>query len=147
SLLGKSLLIVQVAISIVLLIGSALFLRTLPILRQVAVGFNPQSLLLFRVNPSLNRYDEARMRSLYGDLLERLKTVPGVRAAGMSQPAVLSGSINSTSIYVQGRVYPQNREQIDNSINRLVVSPNFFEVMGIPMVLGRGFTDRDNATA
>src|SRR5262249_12046125 len=71
-----------------------------------------------------------------------------VRAAAMSQPALLSGSVNSTSIFVQGRVYPPGRPQGDtNSINRLVISPNFFEVMGIPIVRGRGLTDRDNETA
>jgi predicted permease len=147
SILGKSLLIVQVAISLVLLVGAGLFLRTLQNLRHVDVGFNPQNLLLFRVNPTLNRYDDKRMAALYRQMLERLATVPGVRSAAMSQPALLSGSVNSTSIYVQGRVYPAGRPQGDsNSINRLVISPNFFEVMGIPVVKGRGFTDQDTET-
>ncbi|HTM25696.1 MAG TPA: ABC transporter permease [Vicinamibacterales bacterium] len=148
SLLGKALLIVQVAISLVLLIGAGLFLRTLENLRHVDVGFNPQNLLLFRVNPSLNRYDEKRMASLYHDMIERLGTLPGVRGAAMSQPALLSGSVNSTSIYIQGRAYSIDRSQRDsNSINRLVISPNFFDVMGIPVVLGRGLTERDTASA
>jgi predicted permease len=145
SILGKSLLVVQVAISLVLLVGAGLFLRTLHNLRQVDVGFDPQNLLLFRVTPQLNRYDEKRMAALYRDLLERLGTVPGVKAAAMSQPALLSGSVNSTSIYVQGRVYAPG--QRDNSINRLVISPNFFDVMGIPLLAGRGFSDRDHETA
>ena len=64
----------------------------------------------------------------------------------MSSPALLSGSVNSTGIFVQGRALPaQPGSGDDNSINRLVISPNFFDVMGIPVVLGRGFTDRDNA--
>jgi len=66
----------------------------------------------------------------------------------MSQPALLSGSVNSTSIYIQGRAYSIDRSQRDsNSINRLVISPNFFDVMGIPVVLGRGLTERDTASA
>src|SRR5262245_18138928 len=93
SVLSKTLIVVQVAISLVLLVGAGLFLRTLHNLRQVDVGFNPQNLLLFRVNPALNRYDEKRMAALYRDLLERIPAVPGVRAAGMSQPALLSGSV------------------------------------------------------
>jgi predicted permease len=144
SILSKTLLIVQVAISLVLLVGAGLFLRTLNNLRHVDVGFNPQNLLLFRVNPQLNRYDEKRQLALQRDLMDRLANVPGVRGVAMSQPALLSGSVNSTSIYVQGRVYPADREQLDNSINRLVISPNFFDVMGIPIVMGRGLTDRDN---
>jgi predicted permease len=148
SILGKSLLIVQVAISLVLLVGAGLFLRTLSNLRHVDVGFNPQNLVLFRVNPELNRYDEARMFTLYRDLVDRIGAVAGVRAVAMSQPALLSGSVNGTSIYVQGRVYPAGRPQGDaNSINRLVISPNFFDVMGIPVVMGRGLTERDNQTA
>jgi predicted permease len=146
SVLSKALLIVQVAISLVLLVGAGLFLRTLHNLRQVDVGFKPQNLLLFRVTPQLNRYDEKRMATLYRSLLERLGSVPGVHGAAMSQPALLSGSISSTSIFVQGRVYPITTVDYDNSINRLTISPNFFEVMGIPLVMGRGFTDRDNET-
>jgi predicted permease len=147
SVLSKMLLVAQVAISLVLLVGAGLFLRTLTNLRHVDVGFNPQNLLLFRVNPGLNRYDEKRMAALYRDLLDRMKTVPGVRGAAMSQPALLSGSTNSTSIYVQGRMYPAGRQTVGNSINRLVISPNFFEVMGIPIVMGRSLTERDDAAA
>ena len=147
SALSKSLLVVQVAISLVLLVGAGLFLRTLTNLRQVDVGFNPRNLLLFRINPQLNRYDEKRQITLYTQLLERISAVPGVRAAALSNPALLSGSVNSTSIYVQGRVYEAGRRDLDNSINRLVISTNFFETMAIPMALGRGFNTRDNETA
>lgn len=86
TLLTKSLLAVQVAISLVLLIGAGLFLRTVNNLRNVDVGFNPRNLVLFRVNPALNGYDQARMASLYGQLTERLRAVPGVQAVAMSNP-------------------------------------------------------------
>jgi predicted permease len=147
SYLGKSLLIVQVAISLVLLVGAGLFLRTLSNLRHVEVGFNPQNLFLFRVNPSLNRYDEKRMATLYRDMLDRVATVPGVRGVAMSAPALLSGSVNSTSIYVQGRTYDLSVRDRNNDINRLVISPNFFALMEIPVLLGRGFADRDTASS
>jgi predicted permease len=147
SLLGKSLLIVQVAISLVLLVGAGLFLRTLENLRHVDVGFNPDKLLLFRVNPGLNRYDDKKVRTLYRDMLDRLAAVPGVRGVALSQPALLSGSVNSTSFFIQGRTYDPAVRQNNNSVNRLVISPNFFEVMGIPLVVGRGFTERDQDTA
>jgi predicted permease len=147
SVLGKSLLVVQVAMSLVLLVGAGLFLRTLHNLRHVDVGFNPQNLLLFRVSPQLNRYDDKRAAALYESMMERLAALPSVRGVAMSQPALLSGSVNSTSIYVQGRVYTGDGRGDGNSINRLVVSPNFFEVMQIPVVLGRAFTARDNSTA
>jgi predicted permease len=147
SALGKSLLVVQVAISLMLLVGAGLFLRTLHNLRHVDIGFNPQNLLLFRINPSLNRYDEKRQIAMYNQLLERIATVPGVRAVALSNPALLSGSVNGTSVYVRGRVYPAGRRNLNNNINRLVVSPNFFEMMEIPVLLGRGFSTRDHETA
>ena len=147
SLLGKGLLVVQVAVSVVLIVGAGLFLRTLSNLRHVDVGFNPQNLLLARINPQLNRYDEKRTNALYNDLLERIAAVPGVRAVALSNPALLSGSVNGTGIFVRGRVYPAGRGDLNNDINRLVVSPNFFETMEIPILLGRGFTARDNETA
>ena len=143
SILGKSLLVFQVAVSLVLIVGAGLFLRTLQNLRHVDVGFNPQNLLLFRVSPGLNRYDEKRTLALYNDMLARIAAVPGVRGAALTNPALLSGSVNSSSIFVRGRTYgPDNPD----SINRLVISPNFFEVMEIPILAGRTFTAQDHET-
>jgi len=144
SLLSRMLLIVQVAISIVLLVGAGLFLRTLQNLRQVDVGFNAQNLALFRVNPQLNRYDDQRTRALYDQLLDRLRAIPGVKGAVGSNPALLSGSVNGTGIFVQGRAYTP--DSVTN-INRLVVTPGFFEMMEIPVLVGRGFTTRDDENA
>jgi predicted permease len=148
SMLGKSLLVFQVAVSLVLLVGAGLFLQTLQNLRHVDVGFNPQNLLLFRVNPSLNRYDDTRMKALYKDMLDRFAAVPGVRGVAMSQPALLAGSTSTTGMFVQGRTYPPGRPQGDAyDIHRVLISPSFFDVMGIPIVLGRALTDRDAAQA
>ena len=143
SLLGKSLLVAQVAISLVLVTGAGLFLRTLDNLRTGDVGFDTRDLVLFRVNPGLNGYTEQRSADLYQQVLDRVGTLPGVRAATLSNPALLSGSVNQTSIFVQGRTYEAGLQQND-SINRLVVASNFFEVMGIPLMLGRAFTEAEN---
>jgi predicted permease len=143
--LGRSLLVVQVTISLILLIGAGLFLRTVQNLRQVDVGFNARNLVIFRVAPQLNGYDDKRTNLLYAQLLERLRSVPGVTAATFSQPAFLSGSVNQTSIFIQGRSY--SPEVRDNSINRLVVAPGFLETMEIPLLLGRTLNERDNETA
>jgi len=146
-ILGKSLLVAQVAISVVLLVGAGLFLRTLHNLRQVDVGFNPQNLVLIRVSPQLNRYDDARTVQLYKRIFDRIGALPGVKGVTMSLPALLSGSVNSWDIYVQGRVYPTSREGLDVEIYRLVVGPDFFKVMEIPLLSGRTFTEQDVDTA
>jgi predicted permease len=146
SILSKGLLVLQVAISLVLLIAAGLFLRTLQNLRNVDVGFDTRNLVLFRVSPSLNRYDDARTSALYEQTLDRLRTMPGVRSAAFSNVQLLSGSVNSTNIFVKGRTYVQGQRQHD-SINRLVMSPGFFETMGMPILVGRGFTARDDQRA
>ena len=142
SRLGKSLVVAQVAISLVLLAGAGLFLRTVQNLRQVDVGFESGNLLLVGINPLLNRYDQPRILNLYGSMLEELSHVPGVRAATSSQPPLLSGGVNTTRIHLQGR--PQTDR---NGISRVVVAENFFEAMGIPLLAGRAFSASDGQAA
>jgi predicted permease len=144
TVLGKSLLVVQIAVSLVLLVGAGLFLRTVENLRRVDVGFNPRNLLLFRVNPQLNRYDPTRIGSLYDRMVERLEAVPGVQSATLSNPPLLSGSVNGGYFVVQGRPFTRGPH---NEINRVRIAPNFFETMGIPLVAGRTLTPRDGGTA
>ena len=144
AVLGKLLLVVQVAISLVLLIGAGLFLRTVENLRDVDVGFDPRNLVLFRMNPGLNGYDSTRTASLYERLSERLQAVPGVKAVTLSNPPLLSGSVNGTSFIVQGRPFVRGEQ---NNVNRIRVAANFFETMGIPLLTGRGFTAADSLAA
>jgi predicted permease len=144
ALLGKILLVVQVAVSLVLLIGAGLFLRTVENLRRVDVGFNAQNLVLFRVNPQLNRYDATRISSLYDRMIERLQAVPGVSAVTLSNPPLLSGSVNGTSFVVQGRPFTRGPH---NDISRVRIASNFFDTMGIPLLTGRAFTGADNFAA
>jgi predicted permease len=141
-LLTKALLVAQVAISLVLLVGAGLFLKTLDNLRHVSVGFNPNNLALFNINPRLNRYEGARMTAVYGEIADQLRVVPGVTAVALSQPALLAGSISTTSIFVQGRTYVRGDRNRD-SIHRVTVSPGFFSAMELPIRVGREFTDRD----
>ena len=152
TLLNRSLLVIQVAISLVLLIGAGLFLRTVDNLRRVDVGFNPNNLVIFRVNPQLNGYEQTRIATLYDQMVQRLLGVPGVGSVTLSNPPMLSGGVNSTALLVQGREYdprsfndPATRNA--NTINRVRIAPNFFETMEIAVVRGRSFTERDNLPA
>ena len=156
SLLARSLLVVQVALSLVLLVGAGLFLRTLTNLRRVDVGFDPHNILLVRLTPAGSGYDQAHSVELFRTLIDRLGNVPGVRAAGLSQPALLSGSISGTGIYVEGDTNlgrtsdvrtPETERDRTHSIDRLIVWPGYFKLIGLPVVMGRDLTAHDDQSS
>jgi predicted permease len=148
--LSRGLLVLQVAISLVLLVGAGLFLRTLDNLRNVDIGWNPQNLVFVRVDTEGAQLDNDGKLRYFQDGMDRLRVIPGVRHATVSKPTLMSGGVSGTGFYVQGRVYPKGKDSYvegRDNINRVVVAPNYFEAMGIPIVAGRGFTDRDNEKA
>src|SRR5439155_21977254 len=83
--LGKVLVTAQVALSLLLLVGAGLFSRTFLNLRSQDLGFNPENLLTFQMNPLLNGYRDGRLRSLYEDTLKRLESLPAVHSASISR--------------------------------------------------------------
>jgi predicted permease len=141
SIVAKTLLVVQVAVSLLLLVGAGLFLRTMANLRQVDLGFNPRNLVVFRVNPQLSGYDAPRTASLYNQIVARLQAAPGVRSVTLSAPLLLSGGVNSTTFIVEGR--PYNRTA-DNEVHRMRIAHDFFGAMEIPLLTGRSFSARDD---
>jgi predicted permease len=146
--LPRVLLVAQVAISLSLVVGAGLFLRTLDNLRRVDVGFDPENLVFVRVNPDPGSYGQEDLYRFFQEGMTRLQVLPGVRAATVSAPALLSGSENGTVMYVTGRSYPGGKYVSErDDIHRVVVAPNYFSTLGIPLAAGRGFTDRDNGQA
>ncbi len=144
STLSRALVVLQIAVSLVLLVAAGLLIRTLQNLRNADVGFNTQNLVIFRIIPTLNGYDEKKVATTVDDIAVRLRALPGVRNVAVSNVPLLSGSTNGTSIFVAGRQYPLDARP---NINRLVVSPTFFATMEMPLKTGRALTDRDTATA
>jgi predicted permease len=147
TLLSKALLVVQVSISVVLLVGAGLFLHTLNNLRNVDVGFDPQNLLFVRVDTEGAGVTDERRFQFLREAMDGLQTVSGVRSATVSRPTLLSGGGFETGLFVQGRVYPGGRtayESDRDDINYVIVAPNYFATMDIPLVSGRSFTDRDD---
>lgn len=144
SVLTKSLIVVQVAMSLVLLVGAGLFVRTLRNLQTVDVGFNRENLLLFTVEPSLNGYSNAQMAQLYRRLSERIEGVPGVRSATISIAPLLSGNSWTRSVSVQGYTAQQGE---DTSTHVNTVTAGFFQTMEIPILSGRGLTAFDDERA
>jgi predicted permease len=145
---SRVLLVVQVALSLVLLVGAGLFLATLVNLRSVDVGFDTGDLILFRVSPSLLNYDKPRSIALYETIRQRAAALPGVRSVAYSQQQLLSGGISTTDLFVDGHTYTTvaPRPRGDN-FHQMWVSPGFFDTLGIRVVRGRGFTPNDDEPA
>lgn len=137
--LSKGLLVAQVAMSLMLLIGAGLFLRTLFNLRSVDVGFNANNLLIYRINPQSNRYESDRISQLYERTAAAVKALPGVRAMALTRQPLLAGGTSITGMHIQGR--PGT-----NDVHLMSVSPDFFKTLEIPLLVGRGFTEHDVAT-
>lgn len=144
TILSKGLVVLQVAMSVVLLIGAGLFLRTLENLKSVDVGFDSRNLLMFHVNPSLNRYDPDRSAQVFRQVIERMSSLPGVTSAALTRTTLLSGSTSTSSTWTQGQASPTAAEE---RMFMMHVSPTFFATLGIPVQRGRGFTDHDGPTA
>ena len=142
SLLSRALIVAQIAMSVVLLVNAALFLRTLHNLRAIDAGFDQEQLLLFRIDPRLSRYDLASSPALYRRLEERLSQIAGVRGVSFSRHGQLAGGRRSDDVGVVGRPVAEDRNVAIN-----LVSPGFFSTMQLPMVRGRAFTARDHERA
>lgn len=140
---GKSLIAAQVAMSLVLLIGAGLFLRTLQNLRSVDIGFNPANLVIFRVDPRLNRYEAAQIMPLYERMIEKIEALPGVRSATLSRHPLLSGSGQYSQIRVGNQAPEPNPHSLNVSVLR--VRSNFFETMEMPLLSGRSLTPQDDS--
>ena len=138
--LRRTLVIGQVALSMLLLAGAGLFARSLYNLKTLDPGFRVENVFTFSVDPSLSGYEGERLTALYGRLQQELSTVPGVRSVSMSENGVLTGNDWVTTIRVDGY---QAKESADMNPNTDGVGPRYFETMGISLIGGREFTDRD----
>ncbi len=140
----RALVVVQIALSLLLVVGAGLFSRSLYNLLRADLGFRTENLISFAVDPSLAGYSEARGFAYCRDLRDRLAGLPDVRAAAAANPGPLSGSERGGSITVEG-YHPAEDEETDGSFHS--VSPDYFRTLGIPLLAGREFTERDDAAA
>jgi predicted permease len=132
----------EVSLSLVLLIGAGLMIRSFAKLNQVDPGFNPDQVLTMGVTLLRSKYpDDERVASFYSQLLERAAATPGVASAGAISDLPLLGSNTSDSFTIEGR--PPVAKQEEPSTEYHVVTPRYFESMGIPLLAGRDFTWAD----
>jgi predicted permease len=145
SLLGRGLVVLQVALSLLLLVGAGLFIRTLLNLQRIEPGFNTRNLLLFGVEPALAGYQGEKLRQLYQQMSERLEAVPGVQAATFSRVRLLAGGTSSRETFLQ--TGSDGRINAIGNINLHQVRENFFEAMEIPLLAGRTIRPQDDERA
>ncbi len=139
--LRRALVVVQVALSLLLLIGAGLFVRSLQNLRSLDPGFLRESVLLVNVDPQQSGYKGQRLRMFYERLLTRIREYPQVHAASLANITPLGGSRWNNTISVEGY---QRKTDEKPFVDFNSTSPGYFETMGIPILLGRDFRAGDN---
>jgi putative ABC transport system permease protein len=143
--LRNGLMVVEVALSIVLLVGAALLLRSFSRLTSVDPGFNADRVLSFLVALPRTTYPEDHHRAAFFDqMIRKLQAMPQVRAVGLVQSLPIRGDY-VLSFSIQGR--SPERPGEEPSANYRSASPKYFQAMGIPVLRGRSFSERDNDTA
>ncbi|PYQ30368.1 MAG: hypothetical protein DMF56_06025 [Acidobacteria bacterium] len=138
------LMTIQIAVSIVLMIGCGLFLRSLAYLESSERGFDANNLLLFRLDPTLNGYEGTRLVQFYDEVLTRVRAVPGVRIAAPTRYALLSGMSAIGTLIIEGKPVDEKKREY---VYMHTVGEQFLDAMRIPVVLGRGIRASDDEGA
>ncbi len=136
----KAVVVLQVALSTILLFGSVLFTRTLYNLRAQNFGFSPQRLVTARVDPTGAGYKGIEIGQIVQRVVEKLQTTPGIRDASYSDNGLFTGLDSGSRIRVEGFTSASRKDSIARFDQ---VGPAYFSVVGIPILLGREFTDKD----
>jgi predicted permease len=142
--IGKTVVIGQLALSLPLLVGAGLLVRTLVNLQHIDVGYSKDALMTVRIDARPAGYEAARQTLAFDQLLSRVRALPGVRAATYSNNGLFSGADNGDQIIVEG--YTQTG-QGDRGSRYDAVAPRYFSTLGIPVLLGREISDADHAGA
>ncbi|SPE38748.1 conserved hypothetical protein [Candidatus Sulfopaludibacter sp. SbA6] len=141
---GKALMACQAALSLVLLFGASLFMRTLVNLESLDPGFDRENLLLFGVDAARAGYQGAALNDFYGRVQQRIATLPGVVSAAASMHLLLSGNSRNKGLWVPGYT-PRPGERMHVPV--VPAGPSFFHTMKIPLLRGRDFSERDDQGA
>ena len=144
SRLSKGLLVAQVAVSGLLLVGAGLFIRTLYNLQRVELGFNPENLLVFRLQPDQAGYKDERLVRFYQQLFDRLDHLTGVRAATFARVELVANYNWFDEVLLPGETVA-NAASHETMLQ--MVRENYFATMEIPLLRGRGFTVQDDERA
>jgi predicted permease len=142
--LRRGVVSLQVGLSVLLLIGAGLFVRTIENLRHVSAGFNTTHLITFHVSPLLAGYKQPQIASLDARVIDTMRGLPGVQAVAASDDQELAGNSQGGNVTVEGYTPPASE---DFDIEESIVHSDYFHAMQVPLAVGRTFTDADDATA
>jgi predicted permease len=138
--LGSGLVVAQVALSLIVLAGAGLVVRSLTNLKAIDPGFDTQNVLQFAVNPTLTGYYKSdQVEPLYRELQSRLSALPGVTSVSYSSDTLLDGGLWTEDIKIEGRI---DKSTVETQM--LAVGPEFFSTMRIPVMTGRTLTREDS---
>jgi predicted permease len=138
--MGKVLVGAQVAISLVLLVAAGLFVRNIQNLMRIPLGYEAEHILMFRLNPKLDGYQQAAIHPLYRNLLAKLNQVPGARGVTLSGNGLQFGGDSNTEIVIPGFT-PKADQEMDAAFEE--VGPHYFSIVGIPVLMGRDIEQKD----
>jgi putative ABC transport system permease protein len=141
--LGKVLVVAQLAISMILIAGATLFLRTLVNLYSVERGFDSDGVIVASVRSS-KPYEATRGFAVQRAILERLKETPGILSASAAQVMPIGGGLWTRVVQVEGYTF---RSDESDSVGFNVIAPNYFETLGTPLIVGREFNERDTGVS
>jgi predicted permease len=143
AMLRQVLVVAEVALTLILLIGAGLLLRSFHHLHQVNAGFTHEHVLSFKLDSPLRKYTTPEQQiAFYRSLLEKLESLPGVESVGFSSQLPLDGGDWQTGFWIEGRPAPPLGE--GPSMEVTTASPDYFRTLGIPLLRGRCFTEQDN---
>ena len=143
--LRNLLVTLQVALSLILLIGATLFLRSLQKAQAVELGLDPENVTIMSVDVGLQGYDEAKAKTFYTELVRRVEALPGVRAVTLARMIPFGASRMSKSVIVEGQSPVPDAGAVQVGAN--VVGPRYFETLGIRLLRGRDFGEYDAENA
>lgn len=141
---GKGLITAQVALSLLVLFAAGLLVRSLQKLMTQSFGYDRTHLVIARLDPTASGYTNERMKLLAQQLVGRLSSAPGVRGVTYSKNGLFAGSESSDGIAVPGFTAASDRDQ---EANEDFVGPDYFSVVGIPVLRGRGIEAQDTSTS
>ncbi len=141
---GRVLVVAQVAVSALLVFGAGLFVRTLVNLETQDFGFAKERLLMLGIDALGSGYKDAALPVMSTELVERLRRLPGVEAAAVSENGLFSGTESNDELQVSGFT-PRSDKDLETNYDR--VGPGYFETIGAPVLLGRGIEASDGPTS